>query len=153
MASLIDQLRRLLQFEALLTTALEARITGKEDMAALFTNEPAWFLLHRNSLLTINAIRAAKNLFGHPKSFTSGTSSLEDFRAFSHRLDAERDYPALIDQMRGARLGSSRVKWRCYANNDIETRQWSATFPSRPRPGEAAGVLFCCGQFTSLRVV
>jgi hypothetical protein len=50
-----------------LATALEPRVTGKEDMATLFTNKPALFLQHRPELLAINTIRAAKNLFGHLK--------------------------------------------------------------------------------------
>ena len=60
-------LRRLLQLEALLATALESRVPRKEDMATLFTNEPAGLLQHRPELLTIKAIRAAKYLFGHRK--------------------------------------------------------------------------------------
>jgi hypothetical protein len=56
-------------------------------MATQFTDEPTWFLQHRPELLTIKTIRAAKNLFGHLKILYSGPSSLEDFRAFSHRVN------------------------------------------------------------------
>jgi hypothetical protein len=65
--AILCQLRRLLQFEAPLATALKTGIPRKLDMTTQFTDQPSWFLQHWPELLTFNAIRTAKYLFAHLK--------------------------------------------------------------------------------------